>query len=59
MTKSAIKQMEEWLDGPEFYQLMQNYRHAPLAPQEHVVGAFESVKLAVRKKLDDINKTKS
>lgn len=34
----------EWLDGQEFYELMQAYRHAPLAPQSEVLGAFAHVK---------------
>lgn len=34
--------MLKWLDGQEFYELMQCYRHTPLS--ENVTGAFESVK---------------
>ncbi len=36
------------LDGGEFYNLMQNYRHAPLFPQEAVTAAFEAVKAFIR-----------
>jgi len=36
------------LDGQEFYELMQAYRHAPLNDQSGVVAAFEAVKTFIR-----------
>jgi hypothetical protein len=40
--------LDVWLDSREFYDLMQAYRHAPLAPQSAVVLACEAVKTRVR-----------
>ena len=39
---------DEDLDGEEFYNLMQSYRHAPFMPQEYVIEAFENVKAWIR-----------
>ena len=36
--------LKEKLESPEFYVLMQAYRHAPLSPQDAVIRAFEAVK---------------
>ena len=36
------------LDGEDFYNLMQIYRHSPLMPQEYVIKAFENVKTWIR-----------
>ena len=41
------------LDEQEFYELMQAYRHAPVADQEAVLKAFEAVKQAIRDYADD------
>jgi hypothetical protein len=42
-----IDSLKEWLDSQEFYELMQQYRHAPIVPTDRVVKAFHDVKLAV------------
>lgn len=44
----------EWLDEQEFYELMQAYRHAPLADQAVAVAAFEAVKQIIRNKCQEI-----
>ena len=42
--------LSEWLDGQEFYEHMQAYRHAGLAAQDMVVATFERVKNLIRQK---------
>jgi len=46
--------MGDILDGQEFYELMQAYRHAPTVDQDAVVVAFEAVKEFVRDNVDAI-----
>lgn len=41
--------LKEFLDSQEFYELMQRYRHQPLAQQSNVTAAFEDVKMAILK----------
>lgn len=40
--------MRDEFDTEEFYNLMQNYRHAPLADQQMTIEAFEAVKAFAR-----------
>ena len=42
--------MSDWLDGEEFYNVMQSYRMAPVTDQAAVCAAFETVKEAIRQK---------
>jgi hypothetical protein len=44
----APRSLDSWLDGRDFYELMQGYRMASFASQSHVVEAFERVKRAIR-----------
>lgn len=39
---------EDKLDGQEFFDIMQQYRIAPMTEQDKVVKAFERVKLWIR-----------
>lgn len=39
--------MLRWLDGPEFYNLMQDYRHAPVHRQKDVMDAYDAIKRAI------------
>jgi hypothetical protein len=43
-----IARFEEWLDGHEFYGVMQAYRMANVVRQPEVCGAFEAAKAAIR-----------
>lgn len=40
--------LEEWLDGQEFYDLMQAYRHMPIAEQAEVTRQYEAIKARLR-----------
>lgn len=40
--------LEEWLDGQEFYDLMQAYRHMPIAKQAEVTRQYEAIKARLR-----------
>jgi hypothetical protein len=42
------KLANERLDWQEFYEVMQTYRHAPMAEQHKVINAFEDVKQWIR-----------
>jgi hypothetical protein len=41
---SANDRLTEWLEGQEFYELMQAYRHTPVTLQAQVVEQFEAIK---------------
>lgn len=43
-----LARFEEWLDGSEFYEVMQAYRMANVVRQPEVCGAFEAAKAAIR-----------
>ncbi len=53
------EQDEDALDGRDFYELMQAYRTAPLAPQSGVVHAFEEVKAYVRDLAESLRRASS
>jgi hypothetical protein len=53
----TMKAFAAWLEGREFYELMQAYRHAPLVPFETVRAAFDEVKAAVLKKHEEAVKS--
>jgi hypothetical protein len=40
---------DDLLETEEFYNLMQEYRHAPIANQDAVVAAYEAVKEYLRR----------
>jgi hypothetical protein len=42
------KEMSDWPESEEFYNLMQAYRHAPMEDQKAVVDAYEAVKEYLR-----------
>ena len=42
------KEMSDWPESEEFYNLMQAYRHAPMEDQKSVVEAYEAVKEYLR-----------
>lgn len=42
------KLADERLDGRDFYEVMQSYRHTPMTEQDKVVDAFENVKKWIR-----------
>lgn len=44
--------INDLLESREFYELMQDYRHAPVAPQSEVVAKFEAVKKFLQDELD-------
>ena len=50
------KDIKEYLDSKEFYELMQIYRHTPLGYPAMVVQAYEDVKSYIIKMVDEINK---
>jgi hypothetical protein len=52
--KERKKQLEGWLSGQDFYNLMQVYRTMPISNQLQVVRAFEAVQKAVREKVAEI-----
>ena len=47
--------MKDKLESQEFYELMQAYRHVPLADQKSVVSAFENIKKFIRKNYKPCN----
>lgn len=48
----------DWLDSQEFYELMQQYRHArdygPGGSPAYVVERFEAVKAYIRDQIDEV-----
>lgn len=42
-----LAEFEKWLNGEEFYNLMQTYRHTPITKASEVVEAFEAVKAKI------------
>lgn len=46
-----VEAADAWLDGREFYDLMQAYRVAPVERQSSVLEAFDAVKTALRRRL--------
>lgn len=40
--------LSEWLEGQDFYELMQTYRHADVLKQPEVGAAFEEVKARIK-----------
>jgi hypothetical protein len=44
------KELNEFLDSREFYELSQAYRHAPVEKPGQVVAAWEELKAAIRSK---------
>jgi hypothetical protein len=45
-----MKTPDDYLETQEFYDLMQNYRIAPMTDQERVIMRFEKVKQFIRSK---------
>ncbi len=43
-TKNILNEQEDKLESQEFFDLMQQYRIAPMENQERVIKAFEDVK---------------
>lgn len=54
--KSLEEKVKGIMNGREFYELMQVYRHMPIIKQRDVVVAFEEVKEFLIKKLNTIYK---
>ena len=48
------KDIQEYLEGREFYELMQSYRTAPTKDQSLVIRAFEEVKIYIIKIFMDL-----
>jgi hypothetical protein len=46
------------VDSEEFYNLMQAYRHAPFVDQAAVSKAFEDMKFAIRREMDELEALK-
>ena len=40
--------MCDFLEGKEFYNLMQTYRHTPVVDQDTVLAAYEAIKRFIR-----------
>ncbi len=51
-----MREVPDWLNGQEFYELMQAYRHAPMGGQANVVAAFNATKQFIASKLTDSGK---
>ena len=43
--------MSDWLDEQDFYELCQQYRHAPLFPIDIVLDAYEALKAHIRRQI--------
>ena len=57
MPKDPLQdRLRQWLDSREFYELMAQYRHAPVTSQEQVVQAFEYVKNGICEKVKELSK---
>ena len=50
------KDIKEYLDDREFYELMQDYRTAPITQQVYVIRAYEYVKSYIIKMVEEMNK---
>lgn len=48
--------LEKWLDSKEFYELMQTYRHLPLAKSTEVLEAFYAIKDAISTQVDTLER---
>ena len=48
------KNIKEYLDSKEFYELMQMYRHTPVSYPAMVVQAFEDVKSYIIKMVEEL-----
>ena len=48
------KDIQEYLDSKEFFDLMQNYRHAPITQQVYVIRAYEEVKSYIIKMVEEL-----
>jgi hypothetical protein len=46
--------VDDILEDQEFYEAMQQYRHAPLTSQKEVVAAYEAVKRFIRENAQKI-----
>ena len=50
------KDIQEYLDSKEFYELMRDYRTAPIGQHVYVTKAYEDVKKFIIKMVDEMNK---
>ena len=50
------KDIQEYLDTQEFFDLMRDYRTAPIGQQVYVTKAYEDVKKFIIKMVDEMNK---
>ena len=48
------KDIQEYLDSKEFFDLMQIYRHTPVSQQADVIRAFEDVKSYIIKMVEEL-----
>ena len=48
------KDIKEYLDSKEFFNLMQDYRTAPIAQQVYVIRAYEDVKSYIIKMVEEL-----
>ena len=46
--------IKEYLDSKEFFDLMQDYRFAPITQQVYVIRAFEDVKSYIIKMVEEL-----
>ena len=50
-------ELQDWLDGEDFYNLMQSYRNSSVVQQEATAKAFEEVKTAIAAKAREVGLT--
>ena len=48
------KDIKEYLDSQEFYELMQDYRTSPITQQVYVIRAYEDVKNFIIKMVEEL-----
>ena len=48
------KDIQEYLDSQDFFNLMQDYRNAPITQQVYVIRAFEDVKSYIIKMVEGL-----
>ena len=48
------KDIQEYLDSEEFYNLMQMYRHTPVSQPADVIEAYENVKSYIIKMVEEL-----